>query len=82
VEQFDQTALLSVKDLAAALHRSTRYVWHLRCVGFEMPGGRATLADAIEFLRDHPHPSSKKRATERAVARQHENHLVMPPYDE
>lgn len=48
--------LLSVKELAAALSRSERYVWHMRSRGFAMPGGRATLDEARHWLATHPPP--------------------------
>lgn len=54
--------LLSVKELAKQLGRSERYVWWMRARGFEMPGGKATLTEAREWLSDHPQPS-KRRVT-------------------
>ena len=42
--------LLSVKDLACALRRSRTYVFAMKRCGFFMPGGRATLSQAVEWL--------------------------------
>ena len=52
--------LLSVKELAGALGRSERYIWYLRACGFQMPGGRASLREAKEFLLTCPHPCRNK----------------------
>lgn len=54
------TRLLSVKELAAALGRTQRYVWHMRARGFVMIGGRATLVEARAWLAAHPFPCARK----------------------
>lgn len=46
--------LHSVKTLAAALDRSRVYVWAMKRAGFVMPGGRATLDEARQWLRERP----------------------------
>lgn len=48
--------LLSVCELAAVLGRSERYVREMKARGFRMSGGRATIAEAREFLEEMPHP--------------------------
>jgi hypothetical protein len=52
--------LLSVKELAAELKRTERYVWHMRRRGFRMPGGRATLTGALLWLEANPSPCRKR----------------------
>lgn len=52
------TQLLSVKDLARELGRGERYVWYMRARGFKMPGGRATVVEARQWLARHPKPCS------------------------
>jgi len=47
-KEYDE--LLSVKELADRLARNPRYVYAMKRDGFLMPGGRATLAGAIEWL--------------------------------
>ena len=51
--------LLSVKELADALGRSVRYVFYMKAKGFEMPGGRTTLSEALRFLEKNDHPSGR-----------------------
>jgi hypothetical protein len=51
--------LYSVKELAAKLKRSERYVWWMRRRGFPMPGDRATLTAAIVWLAKNPFPSQR-----------------------
>jgi hypothetical protein len=53
------TELLDSKGIAQRLRRSVWYVYAMRKRGFMMVGGRATMADAIEFLRVHPAPTGK-----------------------
>lgn len=50
--------LLSIKELAFALGRGRTYIWAMTRRGFKMPGGRATLADALAWLKKHPEPRS------------------------
>ena len=52
--------LLSGKELAAALGRAPNYVTAMKNMGFEMPGGRATIAEARAFLVRNPAPRSRK----------------------
>lgn len=52
--------LFSLKELADKLKRTTRYVLHMKAIGFKMPGKRATLTAALEFLTKHPHPCAEK----------------------
>jgi hypothetical protein len=53
--------LLSVKELADALGRSETYVRHMKMIGFKMPGGRATVNEAREFMSKHNNPCSEYR---------------------
>ena len=53
--------LLSQKELADALGRHRSYIAAMRRAGFEMIGGRATLAQALQFLRSHPTPRRRRR---------------------
>ncbi len=46
--------LLSVKELAGRLRYSPGYVYAMRRDGFSMPGGRASVRQAIGWLSDHP----------------------------
>ena len=46
--------LLNVNELADALGRHRWYVWRMKCKGFVMPGGRCTLEEARQWLRDNP----------------------------
>ncbi len=48
--------MLAPKELAAALGRSLRYIQYMKKLGFEMPGNRATIKEAREFLKKHPNP--------------------------
>ena len=51
--------LLTCKELAAALKRSTRYVYEMKRAGFPMPGKRATLAAALKWLETNPSPTGR-----------------------
>lgn len=44
--------LLSTKELAYELGRSRTYVTAMKRLGFPMPGSRATLTDAINWLKN------------------------------
>lgn len=46
--------LLSMKELGWELNRSYSYICAMKRAGFPMPGGRATLAEAREWLRRNP----------------------------
>mgnify|MGYP001255476334 CR=1 FL=1 len=48
--------LLRPKELCAALQRSRTYLWCMKRLGFRMPGGTATLAEARAFLSRVPFP--------------------------
>ena len=52
--------LLTIDELAEKLKRSPRYVRYMKAKGFEMPGGRATLSQAICFLRKVKKPCSMR----------------------
>lgn len=51
--------LLTSKELAAALGRSTRYVRYMRAKGFVMPGNTATLNEARGWLVRNPSPAPR-----------------------
>jgi hypothetical protein len=50
----DDTQLLSPKELAWRLSRHTNYIYLMRKAGFSMPGYRATVEDALEWLEANP----------------------------
>ena len=52
--------LLTMDELADKMKRSRRYSQYMRYRGFEMPGGRATLKEAIDFLRKVKTPCAKE----------------------
>jgi hypothetical protein len=54
--------LLTVKELAFELRRSTKFVYAMRALGFEMPGGTATVTEARAWLMKNPSPCRQKRA--------------------
>jgi len=60
--------LLSIKELASELGRERTYVWAMKCRGFKMPGGRATLLDALAWLEKHPTPRSRNTTQRRATS--------------
>ncbi len=50
--------LLSVKELAAVLGRHPSYLYGMRHAGFQMVGARATVQEALDWLRQNPHFNS------------------------
>lgn len=52
--RYNDTQLLSPKELAWRLQRHPNYVYLMRKAGFPMPGYRATLEDALEWLEQNP----------------------------
>ncbi len=63
MSQEPEEKLLSVKELAAALSRSERYVYYMCAKGFPMDGGRATLSAALRWLRRNPRPCGGLRTS-------------------
>ena len=59
--------LFSIKELAAELGRGRTYVWAMKCRGFKMPGGRATIADALAWLEKHPVPRARNTTERRGT---------------
>lgn len=51
--------LYTSKELAEKLRRHVNFVYAMRRLGFRMPGGTATLAEARAFLLRHPQPLAK-----------------------
>lgn len=45
---------LSPKELAKSLEVSERYVRGMKAKGFRMPGGLATVSEALEWLEENP----------------------------
>jgi hypothetical protein len=45
---------LTSKELAWEIRRSTAYVSYMKRAGFLMPGGMATVFDALAFLDSYP----------------------------
>lgn len=52
--KYNDTQLLSVKELACRLNRHPNYVYLMKKAGFPMPGYRATLEEALEWLKQNP----------------------------
>ena len=52
--KYNDTQLLSVKELAWRLNRHPNYVYLMRKAGFKMPGNRTTLEAALEWLEANP----------------------------
>lgn len=46
--------LLCVKELADRIKRTPRYVYAMKRDGFAMPGGLATVRQALDWLTDNP----------------------------
>ena len=46
--------LLNISALAAALGVSPCFIKRMKWAGFPMPGGRSTIAWALEWLKAHP----------------------------
>lgn len=46
---------LNATELAKALRCCRTYVEAMKRGGFVMPGGRATVSEARQWLREHPH---------------------------
>jgi hypothetical protein len=56
----EREELLTAKELAGKLKRAVTYVYAMRKAGFEMPGKRSTVGDAIAFLRRCPEPRKRR----------------------
>lgn len=52
--------LMSVKELAEALRKAPSYVYRMKALGFPMPGGVATIAEARSWLAINPNPRRRK----------------------
>ena len=46
--------LLTIKELADLLKRSTAYVYAMKKSGFTMIGNRTTFSEAMRWLADNP----------------------------
>lgn len=51
---------LTIKKLAATLQRNRTYVHAMKRKGFQMPGGKATLEEALSWLARNPPPRSAR----------------------
>jgi hypothetical protein len=49
-----KSVLLNITQLAAELGVSTCFVKRMKWAGFPMPGGRSTVAWALEWLKANP----------------------------
>lgn len=49
----DLDELHDVKGLAFHLKRNESYVYDMKSAGFHMPGGRASLRQAVQWLANH-----------------------------
>jgi hypothetical protein len=56
--------LLNCGQLSAALNVKKKFVSAMRHCGFPMPGNRATVADALAWLKAHPSFQSTKRTVQ------------------
>lgn len=65
----NQPILLNQKNLAAALGVSGPWIRAMHRCGFAMPGGRATVADALQWLKEHPDFRMRKVLKGRQPAR-------------
>jgi hypothetical protein len=54
--------LFDAKGLAARLKRNVTYVYAMKACGFSMPGGRATIEEALAWLAVNPSPRAMKKA--------------------
>ena len=63
-----KTELLSIKELACELKRGRTYVWAMKCRGFKMPGGRATLTAALIWLESNPEPRGRNNTERRGTS--------------
>ncbi len=52
--------LLDQKGLALALNRARSFVAAMKRRGFPMPGGRATVFQAVQWLIDNPNPRGRR----------------------
>lgn len=57
--------LLNCGQLGAALHVSKGFITAMRHCGFPMPGNRATVTDALAWLKANPSFSSSKRTVQK-----------------
>lgn len=55
--------LLTACELAGRLRRSVKYVYAMKRNGFIMPGGLATVDQALAFLARNPAPCSRRFRT-------------------
>lgn len=70
--KYNDTQLLTPKELAWRLSRHPNYVYLMRKAGFPMPGYRATVEDALKWLEENPSwrkTLTKPRAQPRLRAR-------------
>jgi hypothetical protein len=63
--------LLSCKELAWSLNRNVTYIYAMRRSGFPMPGDRATVEAAIEWLSENPDFSRNKAYRKSTTKRKH-----------
>jgi hypothetical protein len=56
----DPEALLTIKELAAAVKRHRSYISAMKRDGFPMPGGLASVREFREFLARNPFPRRRR----------------------
>jgi len=59
--------LLCVKNLASELRRAPSYVFAMKRRGFKMPGGRATISNALKWLEKNPKPRARNNTERRGT---------------
>lgn len=64
----DLDEMHDVKGLALGLKRNPSYVYDMKAGGFEMPGGRASLRMALQWLANH-HDFSRRQVAALRFAR-------------
>lgn len=58
-ELFDPNELHDAKTLAIRLKRHSSFVYAMKQRGFKMPGGRASVNQALRWLSNHIAPKSR-----------------------
>lgn len=70
--------LLNCGQLAAILNVKPPFITAMRHCGFPMPGNRATVADALAWLKANPTFQSSKRTVQTPAAASHNTPFIFP----
>jgi len=70
--------LLNCGQLGAALNVKKAFITAMRHCGFPMPGNRATVADALAWLKAHPTFAASKRTVQTPDAASHNTPFIFP----